>query len=233
MFCPHCGKEMPEGSASCPNCSQPIAVQAQAPPPAPAAAGKTSGLAIASLVLGILGICSYGLLGALGLILGIVSLRKINRSQGQIGGKGLAIAGIATGAATLFLGFLLMTAIAVPNFLMFQKKAKQSEAKANLGAIYSAQVSYLVENNSYAATFDELEWGPEGPSKYFYYLSPDEVFQGTSGVPADLPYEIESIIMQDIYVGVAVGNLDNDDTLDVWAVDTDGQISNLIDDVNE
>lgn len=54
---------------------------------------KTSGLAVASLVLGILGFCSAGLTALVGFVLGLVSLRKIKKSGGRLGGRGLAIAG--------------------------------------------------------------------------------------------------------------------------------------------
>ena len=56
---------------------------------------KTSGLAIASLVCGILGIC-LALPAPVGLILGIMAIRQINSSAGTIGGKGLAIGGLVT-----------------------------------------------------------------------------------------------------------------------------------------
>jgi hypothetical protein len=54
--------------------------------PVPANA-PTSGLAIASLVLGCLGICPNGLTSIIGLILGLVGLNKINKSNGTVGGK--------------------------------------------------------------------------------------------------------------------------------------------------
>ena len=37
----------------------------------------------------------------------------------------------------------ILAAIAIPNFLKFQAKSKMSEAKTNLGAIYTGQLSYL------------------------------------------------------------------------------------------
>ena len=37
----------------------------------------------------------------------------------------------------------ILAAIAIPNFLKFQAKSKQSEAKTNLGAIFTGQISYL------------------------------------------------------------------------------------------
>src|ERR1035437_4067181 len=88
----------PEGAAdwqpitSVPEFEALFASPAGAPPPlfvAPAET-KTSGMAIASLVLGILGIC--GITALVGLILGIVALVKINRSGGRLSGQGLAIA---------------------------------------------------------------------------------------------------------------------------------------------
>ena len=58
----------------------------RAPALAPATPAKISGMAIASLVCGILG--CFGITAVIGLILGIVSLVRINRSQGRLGGQG-------------------------------------------------------------------------------------------------------------------------------------------------
>jgi len=44
----------------------------------------------------------------------------------------------------------ILAAIAIPNFMKFQAKAKQSEAKTNLGAIYVAQLAYFANSNTYA-----------------------------------------------------------------------------------
>src|SRR3989304_2210661 len=43
----------------------------------------------------------------------------------------------------------ILAAIAIPDFLKFQAKAKQSEAKQNLGAIFTTQVAYFGENNTF------------------------------------------------------------------------------------
>jgi prepilin-type processing-associated H-X9-DG protein len=74
----------------------------------PAPAPKTSGLAIASLVLGIVGPCTVGLGSIIGIILGIVGLVKIGKSAGAKGGQGLAIAGIVvSGLGIVLLPVLL------------------------------------------------------------------------------------------------------------------------------
>ena len=66
----------------------------------------------------------------------------------------------------------ILAAIAIPDFLKFQAKAKQSEAKSNLGAIFTAQVAYFGEFNTYGGgtrCFTDIAWGPEGGSAYSYF----------------------------------------------------------------
>ena len=75
------------------------AAPASPQPPAP----KTSGLAIASLVCGIIGPCTVGLASLVGIILGIVGLVKIGNAGGALRGKGLAIAGIVLGGLGIFI----------------------------------------------------------------------------------------------------------------------------------
>jgi len=65
------------------------------PIPALAPAAQTSGLAIASLVLGILWLWWIG--SALALVFGYVAKSQIDHSHGRLGGRGLAIAGIVLG----------------------------------------------------------------------------------------------------------------------------------------
>ena len=77
---------------------------------APAAAPGTSGLAVASLVLGILWIWWIG--SILAVVFGHVSLNQINQSHGRLGGRGLAIAGLVLGYIGLFflLGVIVIVA---------------------------------------------------------------------------------------------------------------------------
>jgi type IV pilus assembly protein PilA len=60
----------------------------------------------------------------------------------------------------------ILAAIAIPNFLKFQAKSKQSEAKTNLKGVYTAETSFFGENNKYD-TFDAVNWVPVG-GKYIY-----------------------------------------------------------------
>ena len=45
----------------------------------------------------------------------------------------------------------ILAAIAIPNFVKFQCRSKQSEAKGNLKALYVSEESYRAENDTYIA----------------------------------------------------------------------------------
>jgi len=126
-----CGKQLhaPDEFAGrqtrCPQCKQPVtlpaaasAIQpAPAPPPAVAAplevmqapddmtgAQPTTGTskqAIVSLILGALSLCLPVVLGVPAVILGFMALNSVKKSGGQLGGKGLAIAGLVLGFVTM------------------------------------------------------------------------------------------------------------------------------------
>lgn len=53
----------------------------------------------------------------------------------------------------------ILAAIALPNFLNQTAKAKQSEAKQNIGVINRTQTAYRVENSGFANSFDTLAIG--------------------------------------------------------------------------
>jgi type IV pilus assembly protein PilA len=63
----------------------------------------------------------------------------------------------------------ILAAIAIPNFLKFQAKSKQSEAKSNLGAIYTGEISFFGETNQYG-DFNLINWSPSGTPRYHYNL---------------------------------------------------------------
>ena len=119
----------------------------------------------------------------------------------------------------------ILAAIAIPNFLRFQLKAKSSEGKTNLAAIRTAEQSYYSEFGVYVsasesptapggsqkqqfvpvgpnngstteAGFDTLGWSPEG-NVYFSYAV------GTGGVGAG-------------FFASAMADIDADATPQAW-----------------
>lgn len=126
---------------------------------------KTSGMALASMILGIVGIVTgclgIGILLAIvGLILGIVSLNAINRNPARLGGKGYAIAGIVLGAAGL-VTVPVMIAVMLPALRRAKEMANRSVCAANLRGIGQSMAVYASSN---ANAFPVVPYAPYGPS---------------------------------------------------------------------
>lgn len=102
------------------------------PPPLSPATAKTSGMAIASLVLGILGIVSCGLTPLIGLILGIVAIGKVRNSKGTLVGEGIAIAGTIVSALFLVFGIGMFAGIVIPAFAGAKQRAMAIACMNNL-----------------------------------------------------------------------------------------------------
>jgi type IV pilus assembly protein PilA len=95
----------------------------------------------------------------------------------------------------------ILAAIAIPNFLKFQAKSKQSEAKSNLGAIFTGQTAYFGEYNAYS-NFTSINWSPSGTPRYRYTLSGNGAVDNVVRIGAtDIPTVIPN--------GVWTGNLNN------------------------
>lgn len=126
------------------------------PPPAK----PRKGLAVASLVIGIISIPTLGLLmvGAIvGLILGIVAAVKASNQPQFYGGKGFAIGGIVTSVLSLLLIPVIgiIAAIAVPSMTRNIQTAHETAAISALKTIHSAQVRFNSQKGRYG-TLREL-----------------------------------------------------------------------------
>jgi len=106
---------------------------------------KTSGLAIASLVLGILGVVTCSVTALIGLILGIVALTKIKKSQGTLGGNGLALAGIIVSAIFLLM-LPVFAALLLPALAQAKQKAQTFNCLNNIKQLSIAMKMYAADN---------------------------------------------------------------------------------------
>ena len=72
----------------------------------------------------------------------------------------------------------ILAAIAIPNFIKFQARSKQSEVKANLKSFFTAEKSVFQEKDYYTESIGEVGFSPERGNRYAYYAA---------GSPACLP----------------------------------------------
>jgi type IV pilus assembly protein PilA len=75
----------------------------------------------------------------------------------------------------------ILAAIAIPNFIKFQARSKQSEAKANLKAMFTAEKAYIQEKDAYNTLINIVGFAPERNNRYAYFLSNTGTLQDRSG----------------------------------------------------
>jgi len=118
------------------------------PPAAPATQPRTSRMAIASLVCGIVGPCTVGLCSIIGVILGIVGLVKIGKDPAALRSRGLAIAGIVvSGLGILILPFLwALAAILLPAVYGALSLANSASSANNVKQLCSVTMQYAASH---------------------------------------------------------------------------------------
>ena len=141
----------------------------------------------------------------------------------------------------------ILAAIAIPNFLAYQAKSKQSEAKVALGAIFTSAIAYSSEVNP--STFDpaaavpvgtisSLGYRPSGTPRYSFWY-------GVAGAPVVFPGSaVGTVALCNLGVspaGVAStalgftagarGQIDSDATCDEWTMHDGRVLNNITNDV--
>lgn len=126
---------------------------------------QTSGLAITSLVCGVLGIITCGMLAVLtflpAIICGHMALSQIGKSAGRIKGSGLAIAGLVTGYVQSLFAVMVIVSIlagvALPVFGAVKEKALLTKALSNAKQVGAACKIYALEHDGkFPAKLEDL-----------------------------------------------------------------------------
>src|SRR5512143_3782000 len=118
----------------------------------------------------------------------------------------------------------ILAAIAIPNFLKYQAKSKQSEAKTNLKGIFTSETSYFSEANHYG-TFSQVNFALTGNTAkvYGFKVSGTEAAIGNAMAIADSNYGTGSVGTGTVYTpgnsgtdftATAKGNIDSDPAMD-------------------
>ena len=148
----------------------------------------------------------------------------------------------------------ILAAIAIPNFVAYQAKSKQSEAKVSLGAIFTSAVAYQAESQnpqSYApSVISQIGWQPSGTPRYsFWYMDGVNVatgagttisrFNGSSTAtapcnvttaPASGGFTVGATSSG--FTAGAKGNIDGDTTCDHWFMNDLRNLQNTQNDVS-
>jgi type IV pilus assembly protein PilA len=145
----------------------------------------------------------------------------------------------------------ILAAIAIPNFLQYQARARQSEARTNLGGIFVSETAFLGEQGRYGS-FQAIGFTLASSTNRYTYRSPNAAGTGgsTSTIGADLfqtnlpavATELENVTVPSgstsgagvatTFTASAVGNIDADSTRDQWHVN-DIKQNLLIPDAND
>ena len=146
----------------------------------------------------------------------------------------------------------ILAAIAIPNFIKFQARSKQSEAKANLKAIFTAEKAFFQEKDRFSTLTGEVGFEPERNNRYAYFLTNSGsieartgsvIAQATTytGIAVDT-FKYGSALAQayadtacsqvagttgtpaTIFVASALGNIDADTTVDQWSISSESRV---------
>jgi type IV pilus assembly protein PilA len=75
----------------------------------------------------------------------------------------------------------ILSAIAIPDFIKFQARSKQSEAKANLKAVFTAEKAFFQEKNRFSSLTGEVGFDPERNNRYAYFLNATGTYEARTG----------------------------------------------------
>jgi len=136
----------------------------------------------------------------------------------------------------------ILAAIAIPNFMTYQAKARQAEVKAVLGGIFIAATTVMyAQNGTYVITdIGQLAFAPTGTPRYSYWFA----VSGPPGTPTVIPGGSTATAPCNVNsapAGVAAsgsgftagarGNIDSDPTCDDWLIDDNKILTNTSNDV--
>ncbi len=111
----------------------------------------------------------------------------------------------------------ILASLAIPKFLSVTTKAKTTEAKLMLKQLHSLQMSYFLENDVYSNDLAMIGFAQERLK--------------TEGGTARYKIEIvEATESKFIAMATAVVDFDKDGTMNVWSVDQDGVIKEVVPD---
>lgn len=144
-------------------------------------------------------------------------------------------------AVPLVVAFIgIVAAIAIPNFIRFKARAKQTECRTELLSLYREEVAFIAAHGKPTFLVSELGSTPPPLSRYRYFLSEGPLAPpgapppaGATGFEAETPLTGAVRVLPEVFAGgvtlgpgpgenaftfACLGNLDGDSTHDVWSI---------------
>src|ERR1700676_1764884 len=146
LFCAGCGNSMTADDRFCRLCGRAASAGSSRTLPlsaaAPLANTETSGKAIVSLICGLLFFIPFLFIAAI--VFGHLALSEIRKSAGRLKGEGIAIAGLVLGYLWIAVTpiFLIIAAIAIPNFLRARMTANEASAIGSVRTLVVGETTY-------------------------------------------------------------------------------------------
>ncbi|HKR60985.1 MAG TPA: DUF4190 domain-containing protein [Pyrinomonadaceae bacterium] len=148
--CSQCGFVCWAGAESCKSCGALLTAGSSAPQAHNhfmVQRDLKKGLAVFSLVLGVINLFTVGLLGVgaiLGIVLAMVAMNRAKNDPHVYGGKDLATAGLVTSVLSLVIivPIGIIAAIAIPNLLAARRAANEGATISVLRRIHTAEATY-------------------------------------------------------------------------------------------
>ncbi|HWC61651.1 MAG TPA: DUF4190 domain-containing protein [Verrucomicrobiae bacterium] len=141
--------DFPEFAASLSSRVPPLSAPVASQVPLSTQPLKTNGLAIASLVLGVLGLFSCGVTALVGLILGIVAMSQVRKSNGTMSGGGIALAGTIVSAVFLLFVIPLGAAMLLPALSAAKQRAMTIQCSNNMRQLALAAHLYAGDHDDH------------------------------------------------------------------------------------
>ena len=119
----------------------------------------------------------------------------------------------------------ILAAIAIPNFLKYQAKSKQSEAKVNLKGVFTSEQSFQAEKNRFG-TFSAISYIPAGgwtAAKYYTFKVGGE----TEGVKASYPGSVTNLFASNTsFTAGSAGTISTNSAVDEWTINQNNNLLN-------
>ncbi|MBN2223237.1 MAG: prepilin-type N-terminal cleavage/methylation domain-containing protein [Deltaproteobacteria bacterium] len=110
----------------------------------------------------------------------------------------------------------VLAVVAIPNYISYQNRSRQSEARILLAGVYASEVSYYGEHSVYAGDFSDINFRPASEPKYYknWYIN----------ISGDSSH----------FTASCSTDLDNDRRNDIWIVtDCNREPWNIYDDLRD